>query len=292
MTDRGNRQSREIEKIAGRGIGMMPSYVYFADEQDSRESLLFGGFLVHREQLSLLDEAVARAKTDVGLPPHASIKASPPDTPSYAAQRGLSPERREVLRQAVLAILSRIDALCFFSMVWKYDPTVSPDAYKWAFDNVLQRLVITVQRHTRGLGGVWYPALDVVVDWFPNPSRCKEYFGKYHKAYHEGYDFSKRGGNKLPPLKDLSACPCLLVTSCEFSPALQVADYCVSAMGRLLRWSYKRSENADDIRRRVEPVVARLLRINDNVLGFGLVLPTKGQARDKVRRALVDLRLC
>jgi|GEM_PF-1894378 len=277
---------KEVESL----ISSLPSHVYFADEQDTRESLLFGGYCVHRERLTLLDQEVEAAKRSVGLDAENAIKASPPQTVSFMKLRSLSREQRSGLRSAMLAILDKLDAVCFFSMVWKYDPSFSPKAYQWAFDNVLQRLVISVKDRVRARGA-WYPALDVVVDWFPNPTHCKEYFAKYHKAYYEGYDFRYLGKNKLPPLKQLHACPCLLVTSCEFSPALQLADYCVFAMGELLRWAYNRKEPPEEIRPRVEKVIRHLLRGDGQVIGKGLVLPTKGQARNKVRSALADLDL-
>jgi len=291
MANRLDNDEDRLLNQAERLISTLPSHVYFADEQDTTESLLFGGYFVHREKLAILDQAVEAAKKEVGLPPETAIKASPPNTPSFARLRKLPPAQRTRLREAMLAILDKVEAICFFSMVWKYDRSISPEAYQWAFDNVLQRLAITVERHVGRKRKVCYPALDVVVDWFPNPDRCKEYFGKYHKAYYEGYDFSRIGKRNLLPLKQLHACPCLLVTSCEFSPALQLADYCVSAMGELLRWAYTRKKSPDDIRSRVKPVVKRLLRVDDKAIGFGLVLPTRGQARAKVRAALSDLGL-
>jgi len=290
----GTRLSDDEDRLleqAQRLVSSLPSHVYFADEQDTNESLLLGGYFVHREKLSVLDQAVEAVKKKAGLPPEAPVKASPPDKPSFAALRKLPRPQRAELRKGMLGILDMIEAICFFSMVWKYDPDVSPEAYQWAFDNVLQRLTITVERHVKRTGAVWYPALDVVVDWFPNPGRCKDYFGKYHRAYHEGYSFRYLGKNRLPPLKQFRACPCLLVTSCEFSPALQLADYCVSAMGELLRWAYTRRERSTDLRTRVEPVVRHLLRVGGKTIGFGLVLPTTGQARAKVHSALTDLGL-
>ena len=278
---------REAECI----ISSLPSYVYFADEQDTTDSLLFGGYFIHREKLVILDRAVEAVKKDVGLPPESAIKASPPNNSTYTSLRNLLPEKRDQLRESMMAILDKIDAICFFSMVWKYDRSFSPDAYKWAFKDVLQRLAITVERQVKQTKKVWYPALDVVVDWFPNPNRCKDYFDIYHKAYCEGHDFTYLEKNKIRPLRDFHACPCLLVSSCDFSPALQLADYCVSSMGELLRWAYNRKPSPDKIRSKVEHVVRHLLEGNGKTIGYGLVLPTDGKARDKVQEALSNLKL-
>lgn len=39
----------------------VPSFVFFGDEQDTGESLLFGGFFLSRAKLFLLDGQVAAA---------------------------------------------------------------------------------------------------------------------------------------------------------------------------------------------------------------------------------------
>ena len=264
----------------------LPSYVYFADEQDTRRSLLFGGLLIHREKLHLLDEGMAEAKSSVGLPANAPIKWSPPNSHEYAAQRALDPKQRPLLREKVLALLAGLECTCFFSMSWKFDPGYTSECYKSNFKYVLQRLSITMERSVRRTGAVWYPALDVVVDWFPQPQRCKEYFAIYHEAYHSGYSFAR---NKLLPLKTHGACPCLLVTSCQFSPALQLTDFCVGSMGTLLRWAYEKHIQVGRVKEIVTPVVKHLLRINHKVIGYGLVLPTTGAARRKVSDALAEL---
>lgn len=211
MQLRKDRALRAIEE----SVSALPSFVYFADEQDTTESMLFGGFLVHRQKLSLLDEGMANIKKDVGLSPRDPIKWSPPDDGHYAGQRSLSDEQRKGLRDSVPRLLVDLEATCFFSLVWKFDKGLTADAYKWTFQNVLQRLIITVERSIKATERVWYPGLDVVVDWPPQPKKRREFFGIYDDAYHDGYTFEN---NVLPPLKELGACPCLLVTSCQFSP--------------------------------------------------------------------------
>lgn len=281
-----NDKWEEAEKL----VSELPSFVFFADEQDTADSMLFGGYLIHREKLYHLDQGVAEAKTSVGLPPDAPVKWSPPETPSYKALRDLARPKRKVFVQKMLTLLEPLEASCFFSLVWKYDRSYTSDAYKWAFTNVLQRLAITVERKVkaRPKPDVWYPVLDVVVDWFPQPAKCKEYFGIYNQAFRQGYKFPR---NKIRALKNYHACPCLLVTSCEFSPALQLADYCVASIGALLRWAYKRDRGPEEVQRMVRPVARRLLRHRGKVIGYGLVLPTSGQSRAKVREALSDLDL-
>jgi hypothetical protein len=267
-------------------VSAMPTYVYFADEQDTRDSMLFGGVLVHRQKLADLDDGIAKIKESVGLAERNPIKWSPSDSDAYAAQRNLSHENRRDLRERVLSLLEKIEATSFFSLVWKFDKGFTADAYKWAFQNVLQRLIITVERKAKATKVIWYPGLDVVVDWFPQPSRRREFLSIYDDAYHDGYMFDK---NRLPPLKELNACPCLLVTSCQFSPGLQLADFTVGSIGRLFRWAYKRDGDPVSVIPLVRPTVETLLRINNEVIGYGLVLPTTGAARRKVNEALAAL---
>jgi hypothetical protein len=187
----------------------------------------------------------------------------------------------------VLEALDALDATCFFSLVWKFDKGFTSESYKWAFRNVLQRLSITMERQVQKRMGVWYPALDVVVDWFPQPNKCREYFQIYDEAFRKGYTFEK---NRIKPLSSWGACPCLLVTSCQFSPALQLVDYCVGAMGDLLRWAYRHDTDGRRLADQIKPVTGRLLADGQKVIGYGLVLPTKGQARAKVGSALKELQ--
>ncbi len=126
MTKGLNDSKKRVLSEAEQVILSLPSYAYFADEQDTMDSLIFGGYFVHRERLSILDQAVEAAKNDVGLPPETPIKASPPNTPAFAALRNLPPHQRARLREAMLAILDKVEAICFFSLVWKYDRSVSP----------------------------------------------------------------------------------------------------------------------------------------------------------------------
>jgi len=268
-----------------------PSFVFFADEQAPTHSLLFGGYLMHRQDLHILDDSVAAAKHAVGLPDDAPLKSSPPsDNSAYQAQRSLDPDKRGVLRGHMLEVLSKLNAICFFSMIWKYRAKDTTQTYKWAFENVIQRLAITLDREFQQETLQPYPGLDVVIDWFPEPQRRDEYFSVYNTAYHHGFEFAQ---NMLPPLKKFGACPCLLVTSCRFSPALQLADYCVGTMGRLLRWAYQIKEDRDDIsaiRRYLEPVTKHLLRVNGRVIGYGLVLPSNA-AKMKVKVLLAKVSL-
>jgi len=264
------------------------SYLFFGDEQDSSRSLLFGGFLIKREKLSTLDDGVVQAKRDAGLDADDPVKWSPPQDPAYEPQRALSPEKRRLLTQRMLALLHPLEAACFFSLVWKYTPQFTTKAYNWAFSHVLQRLALNLDRLSPSQLG--YPSLDVVVDWFPSPDKCRQYFEVYNDAFYEGYRFRR---NRIPPLRHFGATPCLLVTRCQFSRALQLVDYCVGSVGELLRWAYKRHKSAKDIRELVEPVANHLLEGpgGKGVIGYGLIPPTQGLARQKIQEALDELGL-
>lgn len=72
--------------------GPFPSFVFFGDEQDTTDSMLFGGILIRRQTLKALDDGVTAAKVAVGLDPYDPVKPSPPRKPVYAAQRSLPPK--------------------------------------------------------------------------------------------------------------------------------------------------------------------------------------------------------
>lgn len=272
-----------------KAVAGLPSYVYFADEQDSVESLLFGGVFVHREKLVILDRGMADVKRAFGLTERDPVKWSPRQEEAYKPQRDLQSEQRTELRSKVLGLLDCLDATCFFAMVWKADKGNTAQAYMEAFKWVLQRLSITIERKVKARRALWYPALDVVVDWFPENDKSRDFFAIYDVAFHQGYTFP--GKNVLRPLSEFSACPCLLATRCQFSPALQLTDFAVGAMGRLLRWSYKRDGEPENVASVVRPVVKHLLRGHGTVIGYGLVPPPTGACRKKLRAALKDLGL-
>ena len=92
-------------------------------------------------------------------------------------------------------------------------------------------------------------------------------------------------------MRDYHACPCLLVTSGRFSPALQLADFCVGSVGLLFRWAYARDREPEEISNLVVPVANHFLHVDTKVIGYGLVLPKTGKSRSNVKKALADLGL-
>ena len=145
--------------------------------------------------------------------------------------RSIIGDKNDAFRKAIFKKLSELDVGLIASHVWKGDPSNTGESWKWAFENVLQKLCIEPNRSSLDEPNQ-YPMLDVVFDWLPcHRTGIDEYFGVYDSAYYNGYHFAE---NELPSLESSGSCPCLLVTSCRFSPALQIADMIIGATGELL----------------------------------------------------------
>ena len=263
----------------------MNSIVCFLDEHDDDKSMLVGGFYIPRSNLKDLDSLVFNIKEEFGLEHQHTVKWNLRDH-ACAEARKIIGDKNDRFRKALFQKLSELEVGLIVSQVWKGDPSNTSESWKWAFENVLQRLCIEINSSPSDEPNE-YPMLDVVFDWLPSQrTRIDEYFGVYDSAYYNGYHFAE---NELPSLESSGACPCLLITSCRFSPALQVADMIVGATGEFFKFVYEieREQNVKNYFSLLYPLFRR-----DNsgeVLGRGLI--TKRTSRDKIKNSLKELGL-
>ncbi len=248
--------------------------------------MLVGGFYVSRRELRQVDEAVAKAKQEFNLPLHAPVKWNLKD-PACAEAKKVLGNRVDDFRSDLFGRVQGLDVRLLMSLVWKGDPSYRLEAWKWWFENILQRLCIILDRKKRELSGEHeYPFLDVVFDWLPGHTNIDGYFNVYSTAYHQGYQFIR---NRLPALKACEACPSLLVTSARHSPALQVTDMVLGAVGDFFAWVFKQQREGS-VRRHFVSLYDLFHRSdNGTVVGTGLVV--KANTRKRIRNALNKLGL-
>jgi hypothetical protein len=263
------------------------SIVSFFDERDDDKSMLIGGFYVPRNKLADVDRVVGKIKESWGVPQHAPVKWNLKDSGYEEARKAIGDET-DKFRSQLFAELRKLDIRLLMSFVWKGEKSYNVEAWKWSFENILQRLCIILDRKKAELGDKHdYPFLDVVFDWLPRAKKIDEYFEVYSVAYHKGYQFVR---NKLPALRTCKACPCLLVTSTRHSPALQVTDMLLGAVGDFFTWVFKR--------RREESVKCHFVKLynlfhcddDGSVVGKGLIVSKNTQERIKKKLRELELR--
>jgi hypothetical protein len=262
------------------------SFICFFDEKYLRNiSIIMGGFLLSKAKLFELDHAIARAKNSLGLDETDPIKWNMDDSNCLDSLRKMGGrERIPDLRRRLLAIAHTLPIRLLMSFLWIGDDSNQVAAWKWAFDNILQRLCIILDRKSHELQHLNnYPFMDVVFDNIPGRNKVKPYFDVYRDAYVKGYQGLPRG--TLYPLRTYKACPCLVTSSCLHSLALQLADFLVGATGDFFEWCYyrKREQSVRDYFCNFYSAFHR--GENNAVLGCGLIVkrPSQPFIRSKLR---------
>jgi len=247
--------------------------------------MLVGGYFIPRRMLRQLDETLARIKGEFGIPQRACVKWNLRDQACEEARASLG-SRVDEFRSRLLGELNTLEIRILMALAWKGDPTYRAEAWKCSFEWILQRLCIILDRKQveREKPDV-YPFLDVVFDWLPSPGRVDEYLGVYANAFYNGYSFTR---NRLPALREAHACPCLLVTSSRHSPALQIADILVGAVGDFFRWVYT-GNRAESVRRYFTPLYGLFHNDRGRTLGMGLIV--NSSAQKKIMEKLSELGL-
>lgn len=260
---------------------------FFDEKTPLRESMIVGGFLIPKIALLALDHSVIQVKNSLGLEETDPIKWNMHHSKCSQSLRKLSREQIPVLRERMVSLASNLPIQIIMSHVWMGTLGNQMDAWKWSFDNILQRLSIILDRKREELEDLQnYPFLDVVFDWLPGRGHLKFYFDVYRDAYVHGFRFQK---NFLPPLRDFKACPCLVASSCLHSLALQLTDFFIGATGDFFTWCYKGSEE-HSVRNYFCNFFHAFRRDDQgNVIGPGMIV--KGQSKAKIRIKLHELNL-
>jgi len=275
--------AREIEMPIPEG-----SLACFLDERDSEKSIVVGGFFVSKKHLLELDKYIVSVKKEFDLDEGDAIKWNLKDSHCDKARKLIEQNRVNELRIKMLSITDKIPLRIIMSYIWKGKPENLEDAWKWGFINILQRLSIIMDRKRSKEEGVdLYPALDVVFDWFPGKKKLDFYFGVYHQAFMKGFVFEK---NKLPPLREFGACPCLLVSSAKYSQCLQLTDFFVGASADFFTWCFS-GERKQSVKLFFSKIFGAFHHDErDGALGRGLIVHK--DVRAKIARKLEEMEDC
>jgi hypothetical protein len=264
------------------------SFICFFDEKFPQAiNILVGGFLIPKARLFELDSAIVDVKRSVGLDETDPIKWYMGHPNCSESLRKMGPERVPELKRKMFEIVCNLPIKILMSFLWIGNPSNQVEAWKWAFNNILQRLSIILDRKRRELERLSnYPFMDVVFDNLPNRGKLKQYFDVYRDAYINGFQLPR---GPLPPFREFKACPCLVTASCLHSLALQLTDFLVGATGDFFSWCYRR-RNEQSVRDHFCSIYPAFHKSGDNkVLGYGLIV--KSTAKGFVRTRLQELDL-
>lgn len=244
--------------------------------------MLLGGYFLPRTQLKDLDHALFELKNHFGLSPRDPIKWNLEDKGYEKAKKAIVDAKRyDEFRTVFLELVSSLDIRLLMAFDWKSSPSEGPRSWRRAFKWVLQRLAIVLDRKSGELKELdEYPLLDVVCDGFPDSRGSVDtYYNVYAQAFYEGFPLPY----DLSPLIDKGACPCLLVSSCKHSQALQAADMFVGIVGKFFEYALlnKTRYFAQEYFTKVYP---SFHSDGDKRVQIGLIVP-------KVSRAIVEEKL-
>ena len=159
----------------------------FLDEHDDNKSMLVGGYYIPRRKLQDLDQKILAIKSQFDIPGRACVKWNLKDPACCEAREAIG-SRVDEFREALFDGLSTLEVRLLMSLVWKGDSSYRAESWKWAFENVLQRLciILDIKKSKKEALDI-YPSLDVVFDWLPSSKKVDEYLGVYADAFYDGY---------------------------------------------------------------------------------------------------------
>lgn len=267
---------------------------YFCDESDlKRKMMLVGGFFIPKANMIKLDEVIVKVKLDNNLEEIDPIKWSMSEKDYKQSINKINKsggiEKLKIDMLSIVKVKELLNIRLLMAMCYKGKPTLRDFTWKLAFEWVLQRLSIILDRKKEELKDEpIYPFLDVICDWFPSESKRDEFFRVYQTAYIEGYPHFR-----LRALREFKACPCLLFSSSDFSLALQLADFFIGATREFLLGCF--GEDPDRYRQGVEkyfPIIFNTFHRDPRkgVIGYGLTAPDRS-SRDKINNKLKELNL-
>jgi hypothetical protein len=260
--------------------------VAFLTERESRDLVLVGGYYMPRRLLKDLDDAVVGVKKKLGIPPEEPVRWDPRHTEARAAY-GAAGGAVEELRARFIEAVKPLRLRMLVSAVWKKEPGYRNTDWQWAFEAVLQRLSLELNKRRGDLRGPHdYPFLDVVLERLANRKRTDDFLNAYAAAYRNGYSFVT---NRLPALRETHACPCMLIAPLRHSPALQAAEVLLGSIEAFLGGSFSGARDE-----RAERDFARTFELfrragDETVVGMGLLV--RPGMRGPLRRRLRDLGL-
>jgi len=243
--------------------------IQIATDSSQPDIYVFGGFFLETAYLHDLQQRIADVKAKQGLRPWHPIKWNLKDLKKHYKKQGESEiygrlmKASDEIRSAMLGLLSEFGAVVMACGLYRLSGTTkNVDCYRWAFENLLQR--VGLMARGRGAAGV-----TVVADW-PQKGVGKNLFDIYSAGYYHGRAVDSGQDYFSGPLHDLCFVDSLFHSSSLHCAPLQLADIVAGCVKDFLAWSYKGS-NQNRVVHFFPIIVGNLYRnAQGQVMGCGL----------------------
>ena len=260
--------------------------IYVGDNRaDNRPDIyVFGGYFVEHKRIEELQGRIAEIKTEYGLEAHYPVKWNLRDNTlkDFYQKQGLDDiyehlmDSSDSIRRSMLKLISGFDAVVMACGLYRlYKDTEQRDCYRWAFENLLQRIGLMAQsRDTKR-----YPnaSLMIVVDW-PQTEVSKCLFDIYYSGYHMGKAVDSGQSYYSGPLSSHRFADFLCHSSTLHSGPLQLADLVAGCIKDFLSWCYT-GEGKQRAQRFFKLLAWNIYRgPNGKITGYGLKVSQRGFA--------------
>lgn len=253
---------------------------------------VFGGFFIDQVRMPELQQRIAAIKAKYGLQPWHPIKWNLKDLKKYYSDAeaiySRLMEASDTIRKEALGVLAEFEAIVLACGMTRFaDTTPNVDCYRWAFENLLQRIGLMANGRRAGKRGK--TNIMVVVDW-PQGGIDKSLFDIYAAGYHHGRAVDSGQDYFSGQLCSLNFADSLFYSSTVHCGPLQLADITVGCIKDFLSWCYKK-QNRDRVRDRVAAffplIVDSLHRGTDGrVTGCGLKVTDKVDLDAKIHELM------
>jgi len=217
----------------------------FIDDTEIKTSLeggqpdiyVFGGFFLERARSRDLQQRIAEVKDAYGLKPWHPVKWNLKDLKKHYRKHNEAEiyervmEASDDIRSAMLNLLPEFEAVVMACGLYRLsDSTENVDCYRWAFENLLQR--VGLMARDRGTQGV-----TIVADW-PQGGVGKHLFDIYSAGYYHGKAVDSGQDYFSGPLYKLGFPDALFHSSSLHCTPLQLADIADGCIKDFLAWAY------------------------------------------------------
>jgi len=248
--------------------------IQITDDSNQPDIYVFGGFFVEQARLHDLLERIANVKAEHGLRSWHPVKWNLKDLKRHYKKQGeLETYDRlmkvsDQIRRAMLKLVSEFEMVAMACGLYRLsDTTKNVDCYRWAFENLLQRVGLMARdRGTRE----WADAsVMIVADW-PQKGVGKNLFDIYAAGYHHGRAVDSGQDYYSGCLRNLRFADSLFHSSTLHCAPLQLADIVAGSIKDFLAWCYK-GTNRGRVKLFFPLIAGNLHRSADGqITGYGL----------------------
>ncbi|MCR4433938.1 MAG: DUF3800 domain-containing protein [Caldiserica bacterium] len=226
-------------------IGFFDDTEVLASGKIEPDVYVFGGYFILQSQLEKFQRRIFQIKEEYGLKGHFPIKWNWKASELkcfYEEQRLLENYNKlfkigNQIRRPLLQLLKEFHAIVMACGLYRQAQTTKHvDCYRWAFENLLQRIGMMAKSHN--IGSSSENNFIIVVDW-PQGGVNKRLFDIYMSGYHEGKAMDSNQAYFSGPLSTYHFVDSLFHSSTIHCSSLQVADLVAGVLKDFIRWCIK-----------------------------------------------------